>query len=178
MRVFTVNQWRTTIGCFRIYQPSLFTSRKTVRPFLILFQIFKLLYLCSRFIAISILVLPVSLITHCVVAHSTVAQLRILSILAQFKHNFKDTFNPLCPTNDGIEDTEHFLLLCPSFDVQRRDLLVEISQLLQPFVQINNLSNIVLIKLLLYGDKDFSDSINKSILQLTINFIHKTGQFG
>ena len=96
----------------------------------------------------------------------------------KFNHNFKDTLNPLCPTNDGIEDTEHFLLLCPSFDIQQRDLLAEISQLLQPFVQINNLSNIVLIKLLLYGDKDFSDSINKSILQLTINFIHKTGRFG
>ena len=84
----------------------------------------------------------------------------------------------MCPTNDGIEDTEYFLLLCPSFDVQRRDLLAEISQLLQPFVQINNFSNIVLIKLLLYGDKDFLDSINKSIIQLTINFIHKTGRFG
>ena len=111
---------------------------------------------------------------------SYLSQLRVgLSKLKfhKFKHNFKDTLNPLCPTNDGIEDTEHFLLLCPSFDVQLRDLLAEILQLLQPFVQINNLSNIVLIKLLLYGDKDFSDSINKSILQLTINFIHKTGRF-
>ena len=35
-----------------------------------------------------------------------------------FKHNFRDTINPMCPTNDGIEDTEHFLLLCPSFDLQ------------------------------------------------------------
>ena len=96
----------------------------------------------------------------------------------KFKHNFKDTLNPLCPTNDGIENTEHFLSLCPSFDVQQRDLLAEISQLLQPFVQISNLSNTVLIKLLLYGDKDFSDNINKSILQLKINFIHKTGRFG
>ena len=95
-----------------------------------------------------------------------------------FKHKFKDTLNPLCPTNDGIEDTEHFLLLCPSFDVQRRDLLAEISQLLQPFVHINNLSNIILTKLSLYGDKDLSDSINKSVLQLTINFIYKTGRFG
>ena len=93
----------------------------------------------------------------------------------KFKHNFKDTLNPLCPTNEGIEDTEHFLLLCPSFDVQRRDLLAEISQLLQPFVQINNLSNTALIKLLLHSDKDYSDSINKSIIHLTINFIHKTG---
>ena len=81
-----INQWRATIGCFRISQPSLFTSRKTVRPFLILFQIFKLLYFCCRFIAISFLVLPVSLITHFVVAHSTVAQLCFLSILARVNY--------------------------------------------------------------------------------------------
>ena len=29
----------------------------------------------------------------------------------------------MCPTNDGVEDTEHFLLHCPSFDEERRDLL-------------------------------------------------------
>ena len=58
----------------------------------------------------------------------------------KFKHNFSDTINPMCPTNDGIEDTEHFLLLCPSFDIQRRDLLAGVS-VLRPLVQINSLSN-------------------------------------
>ena len=43
--------------------------------------------------------------------------------LHKFKHNFRDTINPMCISNDGIEDTEHFLLLCPSFDIKRRDLL-------------------------------------------------------
>ena len=95
----------------------------------------------------------------------------------KFKHSFRDAVNPMCPTNDGIEDTEHFLLLCPSFDVQRRDLLAGVSQLVRLFVQINSLSNIVLKKLLLYGDKDFSENINKNILELTLNFIHKTGRF-
>ena len=83
----------------------------------------------------------------------------------------------MCPTNDGIEDTEHFLLFCPSFDVQQRDLLAGVSKLVRPFVQINSLSNIVLIKLLLYGDKDLSENIYKNILELTLNFIHKTGRF-
>ena len=27
-------------------------------------------------------------------------------------------YQPIRPTNDGIEDTEYFLLLCPCFDVQ------------------------------------------------------------
>ena len=38
-------------------------------------------------------------------------------------------------------------------------------------------SNVVLIKLLLYGDKDLSDNMNKIILELTLNFFHKTGRF-
>ena len=51
-------------------------------------------------------------------------QLRISKLnFHKFKHNFRDTINPMCPTTDGIEDTEHFLLLCPSFDLQPRDLL-------------------------------------------------------
>ena len=83
----------------------------------------------------------------------------------------------MCPTHDGIEDTEHFLLLCPSFDIQRRDLLAGISVVLRPFVQINSLSNNILIQLLLYGDKDLSSDINKHVLELTLNFIHKTGRF-
>ena len=96
----------------------------------------------------------------------------------KFKHNFRDTINPMCPTNDGIEDTEHFLLLCPSFDTQRRDLLAGVSELLQPLAQIDSLSRNVLLQLLLYGDKDFPDDVNKIILQLTIDFIHKTGRLG
>ena len=140
----------------------------------------------------------------------------------KFKHNFRDTINPMCPTSDGIEDTEHFLLLCPSFDLQRRDLLTGIVELLRPFV-LNyydpmcptndgiedtehflllcpsfdvprrdllagvsvllrplghtNPSNEFLMRILLYGDKDFPASLNKDILLLTLRFIHETGRF-
>ena len=47
--------------------------------------------------------------------------------LHKFKHNFKDTINPLCPTNDGVEDAEHLFLLFPSLYNYRRDLLARIS---------------------------------------------------
>ena len=63
------------------------------------------------------------------VAHLT--QLRVgLSKLNvhKFNHDFRDTIDPMCPTNDGIENTEPFLRLCPSFDVQRRDLLAGIAE--------------------------------------------------
>ena len=96
----------------------------------------------------------------------------------KFKHNFRDTVNPMCPTNDGIEDTEHFLLLCPSFDIQRQDLLAGISELLRPFVQIDTLPNNVLVQYLLYGNKELSNDINRNILERTLNFIHKTNRLG
>ena len=94
----------------------------------------------------------------------------------KFKHNFRDTINPMCPTNDGIEDTEHFLLLCPSFEAPRRDLLAGVSALLRPLGH-TNLSNEFLMQILLYGDKDFPNNLNKDILLLTLRFIHETGRF-
>ena len=117
---------------------------------------------------------------HNPVGLSYLSQIRVgLSKLNfhKFNHNFRDTVNPMCPTNDGIEDTEHFLLLCPSFDIQRRDLLAGVSVALRPFVEIDSLSNDVLAQLLLYGDKNFSSDVNRSILELTLDFIHKTGRF-
>ena len=83
----------------------------------------------------------------------------------KFKHNFRDTINPMCPTSDGIEDTEHFLLLCPTFDAQRRDLFAGIVELIRPFRQITDLSNDSLTQLLflLYGDQDLSTELNRKI---------------
>ena len=84
----------------------------------------------------------------------------------------------MCPTtSDGIEDTERFLLLCPSFDVQRQDLLAGIVELLRPVIQIAVLCNDALTQLLLYGDHDVSNDLNRSILELTLRFIHESGRF-
>ena len=58
-----------------------------------------------------------------------------------FKHNIMDTINPISPTSEGLEDTEHCLLLCPSFDVQRQDLPARTIETLRPFAQITNPSN-------------------------------------
>ena len=116
---------------------------------------------------------------HDPIGLSYLTQLRVgLSKLNfhKFKHNFRDTVNPMCPTSDGIEDTEHFLLLCPSFDLQRQDLLAEIVELLRPFLQITDLSNDALVQLLLYGDQDLSYDLNRQILKLTLHYIHETGR--
>ena len=68
----------------------------------------------------------------------------------KFKHNFRDTLNPLCPTNDGVEDTEHYFLLCRTYDANRLDLLNSVNAILLPHGLIN-LSNEELLKIILYG---------------------------
>ena len=67
----------------------------------------------------------------------------------KFKHNFRDSINLICPSNVGIETTEHFLLLCPSLEVkvERRNLLSRVLELLPPYGYID-LSNEVLTQLL------------------------------
>ena len=68
------------------------------------------------------------------------------------------------------------MLLCPSFDVPHRDLLAGVSALLRP-LGYTNPSHEFLMRILLYGDKDFPASVNKDILLLTLRFIHETGRF-
>ena len=94
----------------------------------------------------------------------------------KFKYNFRDTLNLMCPTNDGIKDTEQLLLLCPSFAEPRRDLLAGVIALLRPFGY-TNLQNRFLMQILLYGNKRFPYEINRDILLLTLKFIHRSGCF-
>ena len=82
----------------------------------------------------------------------------------------------MCISNDGIEDTEHFLLLCPSLDIQRRDLLAGVLALVRPFA-LSNPSNEILTQLLMYANKDFPNEINRNITELTLRFIRETGRF-
>ena len=95
--------------------------------------------------------------------------------LHKFRHNFKDTVNPMCPTNEDVEDTEHFLLLCPSFAVQRQNLLAQILPLLRP-LGYANFSIEVLAQILFYGDENLPNDVNRNILELTLKFIQETGR--
>ena len=69
------------------------------------------------------------------------------------------------------------MLLCPTFDVQRRDLLTGIAELLRPSVEIAIISNDALAQLLLYGRPDLPHDLNKSILELTVRFVRESGWF-
>ena len=88
----------------------------------------------------------------------------------KFKHKFADTMSPMCLTNDGIEDTEHFLLLCHSFDNNRRSIFAGVNEI---FKAVGNIfgPNESLLQILLYGDKNLSEDANKQIFDLTIKYI-------
>ena len=46
----------------------------------------------------------------------------------KFDHNFRDTVDPMCLINDGMEDTEKLLLQCYAYESQRRDLLGTVNE--------------------------------------------------
>ena len=81
------------------------------------------------------------------------------------------------PTKQWDRGYGSLLLLCPSFDVQLQDHLAEIVELLRPVILIADLSNDALTQLLLYGDHDLSNDLNRSILELTLRFVHNIGRF-
>ena len=83
----------------------------------------------------------------------------------------------MCSTSDGIEDSENYFFAVPLFDAQRRDLFAEIVELVRSFMQITDPSNDSLTQLLLYGDQDLSNDLNRSILELPLRSIHETGRF-
>ena len=59
--------------------------------------------------------------------------------------------------------------------IQRRNLLAGILALVRT-VGLGNPSNEVLTQLLIYGNKDFPDEINRNFLELTLHFIHETSR--
>ena len=67
------------------------------------------------------------------------------------------------------------MLLCPSLDVQRRDILAGIIKLLRPFVQITDLSKDALTPLSLYAYQDLSYDLNKNVIELILRFIYEAG---
>ena len=94
----------------------------------------------------------------------------------KFRLNFRDTVNPLSPANDGVEDTEHFMQLCHSYNVPKSDLLNSVNAILLPH-GFSSLSKEVLLKFILYGDERLTSDVNKRLLEATLKFIHATERF-
>ena len=103
-------------------------------------------------------------------------QLRVgLSKLSfhKFQYNFTDTLNPLCPTNDGVEDSEHYFLLCRT---NRLDLLNSVNAILLPH-GLKNRSNEKSLKIILYGYEQLSFHSNAKILTATLEYNQAAKRF-
>ena len=86
MMAVDVNQWRATIGCFRASFQKNFSLGSSVTPFPMLFQILKLYWFCICFLAVSIVVLPLTLIIQFLAVHSLATQLCFLPLFASVHH--------------------------------------------------------------------------------------------
>ena len=82
----------------------------------------------------------------------------------------------MCPANDGVEDTEHYLLLCQSYEEPRRELINGFIKIL-PLSVISNLSNELLVEFILYGNERLPPDVNERLIEATLKFIHATKRF-
>ena len=93
----------------------------------------------------------------------------------KFRHNFRDTINPLCTCSLEPETAIHFLLHCPYHNIHRKTLFESFSAIDET---ISDLSDPNFVTLLLYGNiRLYSNEQNTYILNSTISFIKSSERF-
>ena len=92
----------------------------------------------------------------------------------KFRHNFADTVNPLCSCTLQAENIEHFFLRCQNNLSAHTTLMNELNNTSNA---INSLNSTDLIRVILYGDKNFDIVTNLKIITATIKFIKTTKRF-
>ena len=90
----------------------------------------------------------------------------------KFSHGFLDTINPLCSCNIDEESSTHYLLRCPNFAQIRIHLMNEIKNI-KPSLALLNDETISKS----FVDKTFENETNFKIINLTIEYIHKSERF-
>ena len=93
----------------------------------------------------------------------------------KFRHGFGDTASPMCGCNAEIEDTEHFLLRCHFYSIQRFELFNNINKVDPSFTQLDPKEQ---VNILLYSYPPIkSNALNQDIIKFVINFLKKSGRF-
>ena len=92
----------------------------------------------------------------------------------KFRHNFRDTINPLCPCNIEPETTAHYLLRCLFFSAHRKVLFDSIDD---TDIKLTTTNDELLVKTLLYGSTSYSTESNAKILNAIITFVITSGRF-
>ena len=90
------------------------------------------------------------------------------------QHNFDDTPSDICLCKQGVEDTHHFLILCPFYVTRRVNLIKNVNEILLK----NNLPHFEnQTQMLLYGNDSLNYADNKKILIATLKYIKDTRRF-
>ena len=92
----------------------------------------------------------------------------------KFRHNFRDTLNPLCSCGYEIGSTSHYLLRYSLYTSSRRTLLESVSAIIGPN---DDFSENKLVNILLFGDQHYSPEQNSFILKHTIEFLKVSERF-
>ena len=83
----------------------------------------------------------------------------------------------MCLLNDGVENTEHYKLLCQDFNQQKTLLLRKVSDVLfETDVNVNDLSQCAPLNILLYGESSLNCTLNRRIISATLKYILETGR--
>ena len=94
--------------------------------------------------------------------------------LAITRHCFEDTLNPLCDCGNDTETTAHFFLHCSSFHNPRQTLLNNIRTINQKILSHGENQ---LIQTFLYSNPNYNLTVNRLILNATIEYQISTEQF-
>ena len=86
----------------------------------------------------------------------------------RFKQNFQDCLNPLCSCSLEAELNFHFFLHCQHFIQSRQTFLDSVKKIVN---DISNLTDNVLVNLLLYGSQTFTFEQNSTIIKASIKYI-------
>ena len=92
----------------------------------------------------------------------------------KFRHNFRDSLNPICNCGNAIESTKHYLLHCSNFKNERQTLLQNVRTVNPNLLSMNEDA---LTHLLLYGDNTLTDNTNTFLLNSVIEYITSTKRF-
>ena len=77
----------------------------------------------------------------------------------KFRHNFRDSLNPVCNCSNAIEPSKHYLLHCSNFKNEKQSFLQNVG-INKP--NLLSMKEDVLTHLSLYGDNTLTDNTNTS----------------
>ena len=92
----------------------------------------------------------------------------------KFRHNFQNSVNLMCNCGNGVKPAIHYFLLCANFNLQSQTLFENVRNVHETILTENDDR---IVNTLLFGKQNCENSVNKVILNLTIEYIISTGCF-